>query len=275
LTVTGSAPATTTTALGTPSSPVAYGQATAVSATVSTASGTPTGTVTLYVDGTAVQTSNLSGGAAAFSVAASIMTVGSHSLTATYNGSTAYDPSSTTASQPLSVIRATLTVTGVCANRVFGAVNSCSANVTGYQYTDSAATVFTATPSGTTTATRDSVSGGSPYTATPVYTLSAFGSTNYTVTPANGSFTIAGGAPQAILFAPLPNFLQGSSYQLTARTTSGLPVTYAVTAGPAMISGNTLTVTGAGTVTVQASQSTDPTGDYAAATPVSRSFTAQ
>jgi hypothetical protein len=36
-----------------------------------------------------------------------------------------------------------------------------------------------------------------------------------------------------------------------------------------------LTVTGTGFVTVQASQSIDPTGDYAAATPVSMSFTAQ
>jgi hypothetical protein len=62
---------------------------------------------------------------------------------------------------------------------------------------------------------------------------------------------------------------------LTARATSGLPVTYSVTAGNATVNGSTLTVNGTGLVTVQASQSTDPTGDYAAATPVSWSFTAQ
>jgi hypothetical protein len=49
-----------------------------------------------------------------------------------------------------------------------------------------------------------------------------------------------------------------------------------VTLGNANITnGSTLNVTGTGLVTVQASQNTDPTGDYAAATPVSRSFTAQ
>ena len=80
--------------------------------------------------------------------------------------------------------------------------------------------------------------------------------------------------PQAIIFAPLPNFASGGTYQLTARTTSGLPVSYTVTAGSASITGTTLTVSGTGLVTVQASQ-TDPTGDYAPATPVSRSFTAQ
>jgi hypothetical protein len=34
-------------------------------------------------------------------------------------------------------------------------------------------------------------------------------------------------------------------------------------------------VTGTGPVTVQALQAVDPTGDYAAAIPISRSFTAQ
>jgi hypothetical protein len=102
------------------------------------------------------------------------------------------------------------------------------------------------------------------------------GSTNYTVSTQTSTFTISGGAPQFILFAALPNFPSGGSYQLTASTTSGLPVSYTVTLGNANITnGSTLNVTGPGTVTVQASQNVDPTGDYAPATPVSRSFTAQ
>ncbi len=82
--------------------------------------------------------------------------------------------------------------------------------------------------------------------------------------------------PQAIIFAPLPNFAHGGTYQLTARTTSGLPVSYTITGGGgiASVSGSTLTITGTGAVTVQATQN-DPTGDYAPATAVSRSFTAQ
>jgi hypothetical protein len=173
------------------------------------------------------------------------------------------------------VNKAVLTVTGSCSNRIYGQVNVCGAQVTGgYQYSDSAATVFTSTPTGATTAARNSPA-ASGYTATPVYTPTAFGNTNYTITPANSSFTISGGAPQIIIFAPLANFTSGASYQLTARSTSGLPVTYSVTNGSASVVGSTLTVAGTGPVTVQASQSVDPTGDYAAATPVSRSFTAQ
>ena len=174
---------------------------------------------------------------------------------------------------------ATLTVTAACSNRPFDQLNSCSAGVTGYQYSDGAGTVFTGTPTGTTTAIRTSPAG--PYTATPLTSsiaLTTFGSTNYAVSPVNGSFTVSGGAAQSIVFLPLPNFAHGGSYQLTARTTSGLPVAYTVTAGGgvASVSGTTLTVTGAGTlVTIQASTPADPTGDYAPATPLSMSFTPQ
>jgi hypothetical protein len=110
-------------------------------------------------------------------------------------------------------------------------------------------------------------------------------SSNYNAAAASATFTVTGAAPppvptapQTILFNPLPNFAHGASYQLTARTTSGQPVTYAVTDGSgfASITGNVLTVsTSGGSVTVQASSPVDPTGGYAAATPVSRSFTAQ
>jgi hypothetical protein len=107
--------------------------------------------------------------------------------------------------------------------------------------------------------------------------LSTFGSANYTLNAVTSTFTVTGGAPQSIIFPALPNFPHNGTYQLTARTTSGLPVTYTVIngTGTATVSGSTLTVLTAGTITVQASQTTDPTGDYAAATPVSRSFTAQ
>jgi hypothetical protein len=203
---------------------------------------------------------------------------GNHTLSATYIGSTAFAPSSTSPSGnlPLTVNTVALTVTGSCTNRIFGQPNSCSAGVVGYQYTDGPATVFSSTPTGTTTAARNSPA--NTYTATPLSSslaLTPFGTASYAVTPANTTFAISGGAPQSIIFPPLPNFTHGASYQLTARSTSGLPVTYSVTAGSASVSGSTLTVTGTGLITVQASQSIDPTGDYAAATPVARSFTAQ
>jgi hypothetical protein len=274
LTVSGTAAVASTITLGTPNTPV-YGSAATVTATVAGSGSTPTGSATLFVDGTSVQTVALSGGAASFSVANAIITAGTHTLTATYGGSTAFDPSSTTVSKTLTVSKATLTATGVCANRTYDAANVCSAaTVTGYQYTDSASTVFTVAPNSTTTATRVSPAASYP-AAVGTYTLSTLGSTNYTLNAQNGSFTITGGAPQSIIFPQLPNFPHGATYQLTARTTSGLGVTYSITSGSASISGSIITVNAAGTVTVQASSVTDATGDYAAATPVSVTFTAQ
>jgi pectin methylesterase-like acyl-CoA thioesterase len=269
----------TTTTLGAASNPITYGQSATINATVAPAMGTtsPMGSVTLTIDGTTTQTQSLSNGMASFTVAG--LQAGSHSFSASYAGGGNYSGSTTVANLALTVNPAVLTVTGVCANRIFDQPNVCSASVSGYQYTDTAATVFSATPTGTTIALRDSPAG--PYAATPLTSsvaLTAFGSTNYTVSSASSSFTVSGGAPQRILFAALPSFAHGGMYQLTARTTSGLKVTYTVTAGGsvASVSGTTLTVSGTGaTVTIQASSVADATGDYAAATPISQSFTPQ
>jgi len=269
-------PVATTTTLAATVNPIVYGQSASLTATVSPASGStnPSGTVTLTVAAGATQNATLSGGTASFTITG--LMAGAHLFTASYGGGANFANSSTGSSTSLTVSPAVLTVTGSCANRIFGQPNSCSATVAGYQYTDTAATVFSGTPTGMTTAARNSPA--NTYTATPLsasLALTAFGTTNYTVSSANTTFAVAGGAAQSILFAPLPNFAHGASYQLTARATSGLPVTYSVISGSASVTGSTLTVTGTGPVTVQASQSTDPTGDYAAATPVSRSFTAQ
>jgi hypothetical protein len=265
-------PVSTTTMLSV--SPITYGAAAAVTATVAATSGTPTGNVVLSVNGTSasIPPAVLSSGTGAFSLTS--LTAATYALTASYAAVPGFAASSTTSSTSLVVGHAPLTVMGVCSNRVFGQVNVCTApTVSGYKYSDSAATVISGTPTSTTTAQRNSVAGS--YPASPSATLTTFGTTNYTVSPVNGSFTISGGALQAIIFPALPNFASGGSYQLTARATSGLPVTYTVTAGSASVTGSTLTVTAPGLVTVQASQSVDPAGDYAAATPVSVSFTAQ
>ena len=58
---------------------------------------------------------------------------------------------------------------------------------------------------------------------------------------------------------------------LTATASSALGVSYTVTSGPATVSGNTLTITGAGSVTLQGSQGGN--SNYTAATPVSVTFT--
>jgi hypothetical protein len=58
---------------------------------------------------------------------------------------------------------------------------------------------------------------------------------------------------------------------LSATASSGLTVTFAKVSGPATVTGKTVTLTGAGTVTIRAYASGD--ADYNAATPVDRSFT--
>jgi probable HAF family extracellular repeat protein len=77
---------------------------------------------------------------------------------------------------------------------------------------------------------------------------------------------------QTITFGVLPSVTYGvAPITLSASASSTLPVSFAVTSGPATLSGTTLTIAGAGTVTITASQAGNAT--YAAATPVVRSFT--
>jgi hypothetical protein len=80
--------------------------------------------------------------------------------------------------------------------------------------------------------------------------------------------------PQTITFPALPASVPSTSPSITlaATASSGLPVVYSVTSGPATVSGSTLSLTGAaGTVTVAANQAGNSI--YAAAPPVSQQFT--
>jgi len=91
-------------------------------------------------------------------------------------------------------------------------------------------------------------------------------------TPVSVTFTVL--AAQTITFANPGTQTYGvAPITLTATASSGLAVSYAVTAGPATVSGSTLTITGAGQVTVQAAQA--GTSQYASAPPVSVTFAVQ
>jgi len=93
---------------------------------------------------------------------------------------------------------------------------------------------------------------------------------NYAFTFVNGLLTVTGNVAQTITFLPIPNLpIAVHAITLTAHSTSGLHVTYAVT-GPATVSGSIVTLTGTGLVTVTASQSGNAT--FAPATSVVRSF---
>src|SRR6185436_2532367 len=98
------------------------------------------------------------------------------------------------------------------------------------------------------------------------------------VTPTGGqSITItatyvAATADQTITFAALPDRgLADPPLVLTASASSGLPIMFTLVSGPATLTGATVTPTGAGTVTIRASQPGN--ADYNPAPEVERSFT--
>lgn len=84
----------------------------------------------------------------------------------------------------------------------------------------------------------------------------------FTVSQAAQTITFTGPGNQPFTFTPLA---------LSATASSGLAVSFSVVSGPATVSGANLTLTGAGTVTVRASQAGNAT--YSAAPNVDRAFT--
>jgi uncharacterized delta-60 repeat protein len=107
------------------------------------------------------------------------------------------------------------------------------------------------------------------------------GSYSVAVTNANGTVRSFGasvvvnavsGAAQTISFQAPANRIYGDApVSVNATSDSALPVTIAVVSGPATLANGSLTLIGAGTVTLRASQLGD--ANYTAATSVERSFT--
>lgn len=78
-------------------------------------------------------------------------------------------------------------------------------------------------------------------------------------------------ANQTISFDPLADKRVGDSpFMVNASVSAGLPVVFSIVSGPAKIEGNTITLTGVGTVVVRASQTGD--ANYNAAPEVDRVF---
>jgi streptogramin lyase len=143
--------------------------------------------------------------------------------------------------------------------------------VPNHTYGDAAFTV-SATSNSTGAFTYTVVSGpatisGSTITLTGAGTVvlqtSEAADTNYTANTQNASFTIAAGTP-TISFT-VPNHTYGdAAFTVSATSNSTGASTYTVLSGSATISGSTVTLTGAGTVVLQASQAAD--ANYVAAT---------
>ena len=253
-----------------PASPIVYGNGPGtVAVAVEDVTGNVTAStanVTLNVTGpngyAQSYTAAATNGTASFQLTASLPGIGMYMYTATSTGLTSSPVAAET------VNPATLTVTAQNASRAVGAPNPLFAyTITGFVNGDTSA-VLSGAPSITTTASNRSGMGTYPI-AVGTGSLAAV---NYVFTGVGATLTVTGNPPQVILFAPLPNFVSGAQYQLSARTTTGLPVSYSVT-GPANVTGSTLTVTGPGTVSVTAMRAAD--GIYSAAPAVTQTFTAQ
>ena len=102
-------------------------------------------------------------------------------------------------------------------------------------------------------------------------TLSGGSAANYTLILVDGWLTVER-AEQTLTFSALPNQALGNAaFTLGAVASSGLAPVYGIVSGPATVTGNTVTMTGAGVVVVRASQPGD--ANYQPAAEVTNSFT--
>jgi hypothetical protein len=239
--------------VGTLPSPT-YGGATFTLSATASPSGLPV---------TIASTSPLATGTGPFTPAGA----GNASFSATQAGNANYAAATTNFN--VTIAPAILNVKATNASRAYGQQNPSFGYSFGTFVNGDNSNVVSGSPVFTTTAGPLSPISGSPYL------LSIFqgslAAANYSFTFTNGILTILQ-APQTITFYPLPALATGKTFPLSARASSGLPVNYSVSGGS--ITNNVLTVTASSgnIVTVTASQSGN--GNYNAATPVARSFTA-
>ena len=259
----------TTTTLSASQTPVTAGNGVTLAATVtelgSSAAATG-GSVNLYEDGNLIQSGTAAAGIVTF--ASPALSLGSHTFQASYSGSGNLTSSTSGVVMVNVVTQTVLTVTARDSSRAFDSPNRAFTYIIANS-TGGAVPTITGAPAFSTTATLNSMAGTYPITPS-MGTLSA--PTGYLFAFVNGTLTVNGGATQTITFLRLPNLPLTAAHSLamTAHSTSGLPITYTVT-GAATVFGSTVMVTGAGTVTVTASQPGNST--FAPATPVARSFT--
>ena len=170
------------TTLSASTSTVAAGASDAVKITVASGSGSsttaPTGTLTIVVDGaTQSPTLSLTNGSASYTFSSLIG--GSHTITATYSGSSTYGTSSGSLSVTVTVVASTTALSATTTTPAVGASDVVTITVA------SGSSSSTATPTGSLTITVD----GAPQT--PALTL-ANGSATYPFSSATaGSHTIA------------------------------------------------------------------------------------
>ena len=169
----------------------------------------------------------------------------------------------------ITVAAKALTITANNASRAYGAANPASPGVMAPGLVGGDTVVVTYSYAATASAT---AAVGSSHAITPSAAQFTSGSAaNYTITYAPGTLTIAGTASQSITFAPPATATYGDgALTLSASSTSALPVSLTLVNGPGSLVNNVLTITGAGTITVKASQAGN--SSFAAASDVQQTI---
>jgi hypothetical protein len=222
------------------------------------------------LSGTQLNASMSVAGSCTYSPAAGAMlAAGTQTLTATCTpADTASYNVPPAATVKLSVRKAQLTITASSVTVNHGdAVPTITPSYSGFVNGDSVASLTT--PPTCSTAYKPTNATGS----TAVTNCSGATAANYAMTYIAGTVTVSGTKQsQTITFAepPTPVFYGSRGIPLSASSTSGLQVTFTGTAGICVISGSSVSTVGVGTCNVTASQSGD--SKYAAAQPVTRSF---
>ena len=236
---------------------------------------TPTGTVTLSGGGYNSSATTLTGGGATIAIPANSLSAGSDTLSVIYSGDANYNTAAgsgtvtvtTPATPAITVTPSSNTINTATSLSVTvkvagsGATPTGTVVLSGGGYTSTAAVLVNG--SATIVIPANSLTAGSD-TLTASYTPDSSSSSTYnTATGTSSAITVTATAP-TITFT-VPNHTYGDApFTVSATSSSTGAVTYSLVSGPATISGSTVTLTGAGTVVLQASQAA--AGNYTGGT---------
>jgi hypothetical protein len=193
---------------------------------------------------------SVSGPASLSGTTLTITGVGTVAVTASQAGNTNFS-AATPVTQTIIVGAAsqTVTFTGLPANATFGSAGPYTLNGTA-----SSGLPVSYSVSGPASLSDNTLTITGP--GTVAVTASQAGNSNFSAATPVTQTVIVSAANQTITFNGLPSaatFGTAGPYTLNGTASSGLPVSYSLS-GPGSLSGNTLTITGPGTVAVTASQ---------------------
>jgi len=251
---------------------ISYGTASAtLSASIAyTGPAAPTGKVTFAVDSGTAVTAACTGSSSPLSCTASYttstLTGGSHTITATVAADTNYSIGTGTATLTVNQIVPTVTASPVAI--VYGAAATTLTASIAYTGPAAPTGAVTITVDSGTAATATCTGSSSPLSCTASYTTSSLTTGNHTITAslavstnytaASGTATLTVNQATPTITFTVPGHTYGNApFTVSAISNSTGAFTYSVVSGPASISGSTVTLTGAGSVTLLASEAAD------------------